>query len=197
MLLMMLWRAWHIRNEVVHHKPPPPMEASKHFLVSYLDSIIGIKVDLSSETSKGKSVVSCDNFAAQPHAIIKENGPKWSAPKSGWVKLSTDGSYGDDGSAGSGMVLRDDKGAIIFSSCRQLFSCRDSLEAELSACMEGLSFVIQRSDLPVEIEMDSIVAFKLIDRSTRRLLWRLDTLCLFAILVLLMLIVAKIKLVIA
>ena len=51
---------------------------------------------------------------------------------------------------------------VIFSSCRQLFSCRDSLEAELSACMEGLSFAIQRSDLPVEIEMDSIVAFKLI-----------------------------------
>ena len=72
------------------------------------------------------------------------------------------GSYGDDGSAGSGMVLRDDKGAIIFSSCRQLFLCRDSLEAELSACMEGLSFAIQRSDLSVEIKMDSIVAVKLI-----------------------------------
>ena len=96
------------------------MEASKRFLVRYLDSIIGIKVDLSSETSKGKSVVSCDNFAAKPHAIIKENGPKWSAPKSGWVKLSTDGSYGDDGSTGSSMVVRDDKGVSIFSSCRAI-----------------------------------------------------------------------------
>ena len=28
--------------------------------------------------------------------------------------------------------------------------------------MEGLSFAIQRSDLPMKIEMDSIVAFKLI-----------------------------------
>ena len=26
MLLMILWHAWHIRNEVVHHKPPPPCE---------------------------------------------------------------------------------------------------------------------------------------------------------------------------
>lgn len=37
MLLMTIWRAWIIRNEVVHNKPPPLMEASKRFLMSYLD----------------------------------------------------------------------------------------------------------------------------------------------------------------
>ncbi|VAI39335.1 unnamed protein product [Triticum turgidum subsp. durum] len=63
------------------------------------------------------------------------------------------------------MVLRDDKVVIIFSSCRQLFSCRDALEAELCACMEGLSFSIQRSKLPVQIEMDSIIVVKLIQAS--------------------------------
>ena len=62
------------------------------------------------------------------------------------------------------MVLRDDKGAIIFSSCRQLFSCRDALEAELCACMEGLSFSIHRSELP-QIDMDSIIVVKLIQAS--------------------------------
>ncbi|VAI38667.1 unnamed protein product [Triticum turgidum subsp. durum] len=60
------------------------------------------------------------------------------------------------------MVLRDVKGKIIFSSCRVLFSCCESLEAELCACIEGLSFALQRSDLPIIIEMDSIVAVKLI-----------------------------------
>lgn len=40
--------------------------------------------------------------------------------------LCTDGSFADDGSAGAGMVSGDDKGAIIFSSCRQLFSYRES-----------------------------------------------------------------------
>ncbi|KAI4999721.1 hypothetical protein ZWY2020_004310 [Hordeum vulgare] len=149
MFLMMLWQAWHIRNEVVRHELPPSMEVSKRFLVSYLDSIIGIKVDLSSVTIKGGSTVSYDNTSGLPHATIG-------------FKFSMDGSYAHDGSTCAGMVLRDDKRAIIFSSCRQLFSCRDSLEAELNACMEGLSFAIQRSDLQVEIEMDSTIALKLI-----------------------------------
>ena len=53
------------------------------------------------------------------------------------------------------MILRDSVGAVIFSACRTLYYCRDALEAELCACMEGLSFAIQRSDLPIEVEMDS------------------------------------------
>ena len=163
MLLMTLWRAWHIRNEIVHNKSPPPMEASRRFLMSYLDSLIGIKTDLIADPSKGKSTITY--IPVRPHEVMVVADPKWSAPKPGWVKLCTDGSFAVSGSAGAGMVLRDDKGAIIFSSCRQLFSCRDALEAELCACMEGLSFSIQRSELPVHIDMDSIIAVKLIQAS--------------------------------
>ncbi|KAM3254107.1 hypothetical protein ACQJBY_047932 [Aegilops geniculata] len=60
------------------------------------------------------------------------------------------------------MILRDHRGAINFSACRVLFSCRDSLEAELCACMEGLSLALQRSDLPIVVEMDSLEAVSLI-----------------------------------
>lgn len=138
MLLMRLWRAWHIRNEVVHYKPPPPMEASKRFLVSYLDSLIGLKIDLSSDPSKGKLIVTYDKQLAQPHVIMPVEVPaKWTPPNIGWVKLNTDGSYAEEGTAGVGMVLRDGECSIIFSSCRMLYSCQDALEAELCACMEG------------------------------------------------------------
>jgi ribonuclease HI len=99
------------------------------------------------------------------YMMMNKTATKWSAPKSGWVKLSTDGFFADDGTAGAGMVLRDDKGAIIFSSCRQLFSFHEALEAELCACMKGLSFAIQRSELPVIVEMDSFVAVNLIQAS--------------------------------
>lgn len=44
----------------------------------------------------------------------------------------------------------------------ELFSCCEALEAQLGACMEGLSFPIQRSDLPIITEMDSIIGVKLI-----------------------------------
>lgn len=101
----------------------------------------------------------------------------WSPPNVGWVKLNVDGSYTEGHKAGVGMVLWDDKGSIIFSSCRELFSCHEVLEAELCACMEGLSFAIQRSDLSIIVEMDSIVAVKLIhardlDRSVYSLIVR-------------------------
>ena len=74
-----------------------------------------------------------------------------------------------DGTTGACMVLRGVDGSIIFSACRELRSCRDALEAELCACMEGLSFAIQRSDLPIVIEMDSMVAVSMIqDREIDR-----------------------------
>lgn len=87
---------------------------------------------------------------------------KWCPPMAGWVKPSTGGSFVEDGTAGAGMVPRDDKGSIIYSACRELFSCRKALEVELCACMEGLSFAIQISDMPIIIKMDSILAVKLI-----------------------------------
>ena len=54
------------------------------------------------------------------------------------------------------MVLRANEGNIIFLSCRELFSCKNALESELSACMEGLSIAIQRTELPILVEMDSL-----------------------------------------
>lgn len=87
------------------------------------------------------------------------------------LELNSDGSFSDEGYAGSfsgegyagaGMVLRDNNGNIIFSSCRVLFSCRDALEAELCASVEGLSFSLQISNRPIFIEMDSIVAVNLV-----------------------------------
>ena len=64
-----------------------------------------------------------------------------------------------------GMILCDHLGAINFSSCRALYSCRDPLEAELHACMEGISLALQRSDLPVALELDSLEVVSLISSS--------------------------------
>jgi hypothetical protein len=43
---------------------------------------------------------------------------QWLKPPLGWVKLTCDGSIKvDDGTAGDGMVLRDDNGSVIFCDC--------------------------------------------------------------------------------
>ena len=60
------------------------------------------------------------------------------------------------------MILRNSSGVIIFSACRNLLFCADPLQAELAACLEGLNFAMQWSPLPVDVEMDSLIAVQAI-----------------------------------
>ncbi|KAK1608923.1 hypothetical protein QYE76_032596 [Lolium multiflorum] len=52
------------------------------------------------------------------------------------------------------MILRDDSGHIIFSTCRSVLRCEDALEAEIQACLEGLMLSLQYSELPIIIDTD-------------------------------------------
>jgi hypothetical protein len=58
MTLMIIWRIWHCHNEITHDKPMPPIEGSKRFLMSYLDSLLSIKQAPTADLIKGKNVVS-------------------------------------------------------------------------------------------------------------------------------------------
>ena len=93
---------------------------------------------------------------------------KWSPPPVSWAKLNVDGSFNpDDGTTGSGMVLRDHNGDIIFSACKSLWSCPDALHAELAGCMEGLALVHQWTEPPVILECDSLHAVELINARSK------------------------------
>ena len=90
----------------------------------------------------------------------------------GWAELNTDGSWMEEGSAGAGMVLRDNMGQIIYTSCREIFLLQKRFEAELSACMKGLSVAIQRRSclfmwrwIPDKLWAWSLIS-QLIDRSS-------------------------------
>ena len=84
------------------------------------------------------------------------------------MKLNVDGSFVDiDGRlAGSGMILRDNDGNIIFSACRSILHCSGPLQAELLACQEGLRLALQWSTHSVDIDMDLMDVVKLIKSPT-------------------------------
>ena len=92
-VLMIMWRAWYIRNETTHDKAPPPTEASRHFLHGYITSLLSIHQFPHADLVKGKMVV---HEVGRPiHASgVKEPMLQWVPPPPGWIKLNTDGSFG-------------------------------------------------------------------------------------------------------
>ena len=174
-VLMTMWRVWHVRNEITHDKAPPTAEASRRFLHGYINSLMCIQQHPDGNLEKGKMVV-----LPSPPRAPESTAPKvrahWVPPQPGWVKLNTDGSYiAATGAAGGGMILRDDRGEIIYSACRELRTCDNALEADLAACREGLELALHRSNLPILVELDSAEAVSMItaremDRSSHRAL---------------------------
>jgi ribonuclease HI len=166
-MLLVSWRVWHARNEATHDKPLPTIASSTNFLLSYFKLMHDVNNFPTEIILKGKqpAIASVDPVPAPRCAPIAP----WCKPPVGFVKLSVDGSF-KDGSAGSGTILRDEGGSIIFSSCKYIAPCTEPLEAELLACLDGLSLALERSALPIIIDTDcsqlvSLVLAKGIDRS--------------------------------
>ena len=65
------------------------------------------------------------------------------------------------------MILRGSIGDIIFSSCRELRTCTEPLEVELSTCMKGINLALQWMELPIEAETNCLVALKMINGPDR------------------------------
>jgi ribonuclease HI len=96
----------------------------------------------------GKTTDTTQHWTAPP-------AKRWQRPIPGWVKLNIDGSVKlEDGTAGSGMVLRDETGQVIFCACRQLLGCDDPYESEVKACEEGLRLALQLTTKPIIVETD-------------------------------------------
>ena len=129
-LLMTLWRSWHVRNDIVHHKRPPTVESSKRFLHSYVNSLVAIQAEPHADHVKGKTVVGADLISRSSSHVIqpKDLLRRWLPPPAGWTSLNVDGSFCEhDHSAGAGMILRGSDGNPIFAACRQLRTCASLL----------------------------------------------------------------------
>jgi hypothetical protein len=164
--LMLLWRIWHCHNEMTHDKPCPPIEGSRRFLESYLNSLMLIKQWPDAEIEKCKMVVADDQGFQKRRIERQKVRKRWVAPAESTAKLNVDGAFDKEGAAGIGVALRDHKGAMILSACRAIDHCRDATEAELMAIEEGLKLSLTWMMKHFSIETDCSEALDLIKEST-------------------------------
>jgi hypothetical protein len=112
------------------------VDSAKRFLCCYSNLLKNSDVPREA-IIKGKGLALSTVSTALPHQPPKPPDKIWVKPPVGWVKLSIDGSFGTKkGTIGCGMILRDDQGNIIFSACRFLPRCVETVEAELLACRD-------------------------------------------------------------
>ena len=128
LLLMLLWRVWHVRNELTHDKPLIAVEASKKFLCSYVDSLLLIKQGPEVDIIKEKQPALLSNNGAQ-HKLEPSVQPSCIPPPCGVAKLNFDGSFVQvDATADAGMILRDHTGVVIYLACNARTHWRPSYQ---------------------------------------------------------------------
>lgn len=57
MIIMIIWRIWNLRSDLVHGRSIPPTKVSKNFLCSYVSSLRDVKHLSTEQSLKGKSPV--------------------------------------------------------------------------------------------------------------------------------------------
>ncbi|GJN26558.1 hypothetical protein PR202_gb14497 [Eleusine coracana subsp. coracana] len=167
-LLLLLWRAWFARNEIVHGSPMPSVQASVSFLSKYWLELCVVSQDTHSVDLKGKRPVvysmqkNTRRFTRRERQMREPS--KWEPPPEGWIKINVDGGFDKDtGKAGIGIVIRDAYGQALLCSWRALFRARDAEETEAVAATEGLRLAVEWNPEKAILESDCasvIQAFK-------------------------------------
>jgi hypothetical protein len=157
-IMMLVWRNWQLRNDAVHDKPNPPVEMTRRYLCSYMDSLMCLNQPDGRDLEKGKSVVGLQELQAK-NVVVKNT--TWPKPATGWVAITVDGSFLQfNGSAGIGCIVRDHTGAVLMTACKAYENLTDAYEAELLAVKEGLVLALQYPDAPLLLQSDSSAVLK-------------------------------------
>jgi hypothetical protein len=106
-IIILFWRTWQHRNNVVHSDSKASITASVNFLQSYVVSLEGldqVKIDV-----KGKCKLIPE---LQPSATREAQASEWKKPLEGWLKINVHaGGDAHTGRAGIGIITRDHTGA--------------------------------------------------------------------------------------
>ncbi|WVZ69136.1 hypothetical protein U9M48_017972 [Paspalum notatum var. saurae] len=138
-LLLLLWRTWQVRNDITHDTKFSSVASSVIFIRKYWSELCMIRHSSNLFDDKGKQPVFDSQKRNQLNDKTKKKG-RWILPESGWIKINVDGAFDDNSKeAGIGVIIRDESGQVLLSSCRYVYAGSDAEEIEALACKEGLS----------------------------------------------------------
>jgi hypothetical protein len=150
MIIFLLWRVWHHRNNVVHGDGKASITASVNFLQSYvvlLEGLNQVKVDV-----KGKSKLIPE---LQPLTMSDAKSSEWHKPLEGCLKINIDAGWDAHmGRAGIGIIARDHTRQPVRSIWQSVDGCAGAEEVELLAFSEGLCEMESRCKGPGLLESD-------------------------------------------
>ncbi|KAM0844489.1 hypothetical protein ACQ4PT_057047 [Festuca glaucescens] len=155
-ILMLLWRSWHLRNDVIHQQGRETIEQSVAFLETYAHA--GSQLVPATGDPKGKRPMF---VTTTPGECIQSSSSAnvWSAPPDGWIKINSDASFrSGDIPGGAGAVARDSQGKVIFATCSPITQCFSAEEAEAKAALMAIKLIQDRGYEKIILEMDCAVA---------------------------------------
>ena len=164
-LLLVLWRSWHLREDIVHNKGEAKISDSVLFLKNYWQTL---NSEATAESDiKGKKLLHVTEMRSSPERIIQ---PKchWSRPQGACIKLNIDASFVSVlGSAWAGAVTRDSTGSVVFSVGCHVQECDDAEEAEASALVIGLKCLRNVYKGQVYVESDCVAVVNAMNTKRR------------------------------
>lgn len=158
-LVLILWRACYIRNELAHTTRKLSITASVGFLMNYWESLCAVRQQPGLD-AKGKRPVNFPHAPVDADQCTKLN--RWEAPGAGIIKVNVDGAFADEGSAGYGVVIRDEKEDVLLSAWGIISNATNAEEVELIACQEGAKLAARWVQNPTILESDCLAAINLL-----------------------------------
>jgi ribonuclease HI len=172
-ILLLLWRAWHLRNDVIHNQGRETIERSVAFLETYDSPEDRYEPDIIG--SKGKAPMHSNSVTLAPlDNRYATNKTCWQPPPEGWIKINIDASFNAGSSLrGAGAVARDCKGKVILAACSPIQKCGDAEQAEAIAAMRGLKLLegMGHDRILLESDYTAVVAALRSPEPDRSMLW--------------------------
>jgi ribosomal protein L32 len=154
-VLLILWRAWFVCNELTHSTRRLSIVGSVNFLLDYWETLCNIRQG-GVPDEKGKWLLFPDPTQSPALNRMTE---AWTPPEEGWIKINVDGVFTLQGEASLGVVIRNALGVVLLSAWQAICNAASAEEVKLLACKEGLLRAAEFQK-PAMLESDCLTAIK-------------------------------------